>query len=205
MTVLCSDTFLRLPEEKRQRFLTAAWAEFTRVRFADTSINQIVRGAGISRGSFYQYFRDKEELLRYMLEMGLEYLTSGYRRILRQAHGDIFAQQTASFEEFLTQREKNLDPVFCNLLQFMRMNPGFDVQKAISGHPGRTLFEQCWPDLDASKLRRQDKEYAENVFGLCLMVLAHAVMELTLHPEESDRCRKMLAQKLEIIKNGSGA
>ena len=42
---MCKETFLRLPEEKRNRFLEAAWEEFTRVKFADVSINQIVRRA----------------------------------------------------------------------------------------------------------------------------------------------------------------
>ena len=54
-----SNTFFRLPEEKRQRLLDAAWEEFSRVSFADASINQIIRAANISRGSFYQYFTDK--------------------------------------------------------------------------------------------------------------------------------------------------
>ncbi|MBQ8851194.1 MAG: helix-turn-helix transcriptional regulator, partial [Oscillibacter sp.] len=84
---MCSETFLRLPEEKKNRFLSAAWAEFTRVRFADTSINQIVRRAGIARGSFYQYFKDKEDLLRYMLESGWDYLTAGYYGVLREVEG----------------------------------------------------------------------------------------------------------------------
>ena len=64
---MCTETFLRLPEEKRGRFLEAAWGEFTRVKFADASINQIVRHAGIPRGSFYQYFTDKEDLFYYLL------------------------------------------------------------------------------------------------------------------------------------------
>lgn len=65
---MCTETFLRLPEEKRSRFLNAAWEEFTSTRFADVSINQIIRKAKIPRGSFYQYFLDKEDLFAYLLE-----------------------------------------------------------------------------------------------------------------------------------------
>ena len=65
---MCTETFLRLPEEKRRRFLDAAWEEFSGARFTDVSINQIVRRAGIPRGSFYQYFSDKEALFAYLLE-----------------------------------------------------------------------------------------------------------------------------------------
>ena len=53
---MCTDTFLRLPEEKRTRFLDAAWEEFGRVKFGDVSINQIIRRAGIPRGSCQQQF-----------------------------------------------------------------------------------------------------------------------------------------------------
>lgn len=53
---MSSETFRRLPEEKRQRFLQAAWDEFTRVKFEDASINKIIQAAGVPRGSFYQYF-----------------------------------------------------------------------------------------------------------------------------------------------------
>ena len=56
---MCTETFLRLPEEKRNRFLEAAWEEFTSVPFEEASINKIVRRAKIPRGSFYQYFSDK--------------------------------------------------------------------------------------------------------------------------------------------------
>ena len=51
-----TDTFFRLPKEKRQRLIDAAWEEFTQVRFTEASINKIIKGAHIPRGSFYQYF-----------------------------------------------------------------------------------------------------------------------------------------------------
>lgn len=64
---MCTDTFLRLPEEKRNRFLQAAWEEFTTASFAEASINQIVRRARVPRGSFYQYFLDKWDLFSVLM------------------------------------------------------------------------------------------------------------------------------------------
>ena len=61
-----SATFFRLPEEKRQRLTDAAWAEMLSVRFDKVSINRIIQNAGISRGSFYQYFSDKQDLLHFL-------------------------------------------------------------------------------------------------------------------------------------------
>ncbi len=61
-------TFFRLPEDKQKRIYDAAVAEFSEYRFTDASINRIVKAAEIPRGSFYQYFNDKEDLYLYVLE-----------------------------------------------------------------------------------------------------------------------------------------
>ena len=59
--------FLKLKEEKKQMILEAAAHEFSRVPYSSASINQIIKEADISRGSFYTYFEDKDDLMRYML------------------------------------------------------------------------------------------------------------------------------------------
>ena len=58
------ETFLKLPEEKKDKIIKAAKKEFARVPFEQTSIKNIVEDADIPRGSFYQYFESKEDLLR---------------------------------------------------------------------------------------------------------------------------------------------
>ena len=47
-----SQTFFNLSKEKQEALLEAAKTEFTKVTFHDASINQIIKEAGISRGSF---------------------------------------------------------------------------------------------------------------------------------------------------------
>jgi len=51
-----TNTFFHLPEEKQQRLLDAAQIEFSRHSLQEASIANIVKLAGIPRGSFYQYF-----------------------------------------------------------------------------------------------------------------------------------------------------
>ena len=58
------ETFLKLPEEKKHKIIKAAKKEFERVPFEQTSIKNIANDAEIARGSFYQYFERKEDLLR---------------------------------------------------------------------------------------------------------------------------------------------
>jgi AcrR family transcriptional regulator len=67
------DTFYNLSDEKKRKIFDAAVQEFSARRFGEASINQIIKAAGIPRGSFYQYFEDKEDLYLYMFaEIGAE-------------------------------------------------------------------------------------------------------------------------------------
>lgn len=60
-------TFLNLPEEKRKVVIDAAIDEFAEYGLENASTNRIVANSGISKGSFYQYFADKQDVFLYLL------------------------------------------------------------------------------------------------------------------------------------------
>lgn len=66
------ETFLNLPDEKRERIMHIAMEEFAQNAYEAASITKIVKKAGIAKGSFYQYFESKKDFYRYLIEMGSE-------------------------------------------------------------------------------------------------------------------------------------
>jgi AcrR family transcriptional regulator len=60
-------TFLNLPLEKRETIINAAVNEFAEYGLENASTNRIVRNSGIAKGSFYQYFEDKQDVFMYLL------------------------------------------------------------------------------------------------------------------------------------------
>jgi AcrR family transcriptional regulator len=60
-------TFFNLPEEKRETIINAAVDEFAQYGLENASTNRIVENSGISKGSFYQYFEDKQDVFMYLL------------------------------------------------------------------------------------------------------------------------------------------
>ena len=60
-------TFLNLPENKKNKIKEASRREFERVLLSDASINKIIKYADISRGIFYTYFKDIDDLYIYIL------------------------------------------------------------------------------------------------------------------------------------------
>ncbi len=72
-------TFLNLPEEKRQTIINAAIDEFAEFGFEASSINRIVANSGISKGSFYQYFEDKMDVFKYLMDVIAKEKTEYYK------------------------------------------------------------------------------------------------------------------------------
>src|SRR5260221_3919559 len=64
-------------EESRNRLFDAALAEFRRVGFDDSQIDDIVRVAGVARGTFYFHFPTKEHVL-------VEFQRRGQERIVER-------------------------------------------------------------------------------------------------------------------------
>jgi AcrR family transcriptional regulator len=62
-------TFLNLPPEKRENIVNAAVEEFAEFGLENASTNRIVANSGISKGSFYQYFEDKQDVFMYLLSV----------------------------------------------------------------------------------------------------------------------------------------
>lgn len=63
------ETFFNLPEEKRAAIIAIALDEFADNDYKNASVSRIVATAGIAKGSFYQYFDDKQDLYLYLVEL----------------------------------------------------------------------------------------------------------------------------------------
>ena len=60
------DTFFNLPEEKRNKIIDSAMIQFSNKHYNKVTIDSIVDEAKIPKGSFYQYFTNKNDLYTYM-------------------------------------------------------------------------------------------------------------------------------------------
>ncbi len=200
-----TSTFFRLPEEKRARLIEACWAEVSQVRFSEVSINRIIAAAHIPRGSFYQYFEDKEDLIHYLLEDMREYFIALLRDILIEAEGDIFAFPLLAYDRFMSV-QGGTDPMLPLFIGILRMNKGIDIQSFIGGStPCAFLPELLWDVINVNKLRQQDREYADHVFHLACAVLAFAVAESLWDPSRLTQMRETLQIRMELLRYGGAA
>ena len=90
---------------KRSKILDAANRLFLDGSFADTAIDDVVKLAGVAKGTFYLYFRDKYDLLDQIVAHRAAEIFSGECRRLReraQSQPMDAAQQLISLSDALT-------------------------------------------------------------------------------------------------------
>src|SRR5690625_592978 len=118
---LPKQTFFNLPEEKQETLIQAAKNEFSRVPLNEASIANIVKNAQIPRGSFYQYFEDKEDAFFYLLELGTIANKEMFISLLQKTEGDIAETFIELFKQMLIEfKDQENRSFFRNI--FLNMN-----------------------------------------------------------------------------------
>jgi len=95
-------TFYNLEKDKKDRLLEACFEEFSQYTFTESSINRIIKSAEISRGSFYQYFENKEDC--YMEVLGI-----------------IAQEKYALFKDVVQDESHNVFDDYINMLSTVRV------------------------------------------------------------------------------------
>ena len=83
--------------EKKMKILDTAYSLFRSSSVSATAIDDIVKAAGIARGTFYLYFKDKSDLLE---EIILYKSTEYMREVLKKAVSD-FTDDSSNFLGFV--------------------------------------------------------------------------------------------------------
>lgn len=202
-----TERFYRLPEEKKQIIREAAIKEFARVPFEKASINQIIQNADISRGSFYTYFADKQDVVAFIFEDSKEQMKRQCKDSLEESGGDYFKMLKDIFESFVEKLQETKD-----LLDMVRNIFSYQENANVMGFgsaPDAMMEDGCDPGI-SMLLQRIDTSHwrikSPEDFGP-LMTLGMASMMIALSqyykcPEKLEQIRVWYDKKLEILRWG---
>lgn len=107
------DTFHNLSGEKQRCILNAACKIFINNPYDKVTIRDIIKEAGISIGSFYRYFKDKDDLYIYMIDQVENKI---YKELIKRnlnASSMVIGNTSVELlEEVLTEEEYMFDNTF---------------------------------------------------------------------------------------------
>ena len=115
-----SEQFEAIRQEKTKLILDTALELFAEKGYHQTSISDITRKAGISKGLLYNYFQSKDEVLRSIIRTGYDAAYS---------HLDLNSDHSLAREEFvnflrITFRSVRENPHFWKLYSALVLQPG---------------------------------------------------------------------------------
>ena len=194
-----SSTFLNLPAEKQEKLLEAATREFSHRPFNEASINQIIKEAGIPRGSFYMYFRDKEELFHYLLKRYQDGLLQRLERVLEEQGGDLLGALPALFDDLRAQRKH-----WAGLARMLSRNSDMRLGLRLSPLDRPDLGEWLERRVDRDRLDLRGEEDLMDIFRILIYISAPAMTQ-AIFEEDSGPARARLCAQLDILRRGTAA
>ena len=198
-----SSTFLNLPAEKQEKLLEAATREFSHKPFNEASINQIIKEAGIPRGSFYMYFQDKEDLFRYLLKGYVDQLFMLLEEFLLRVRGDIF-QALLDLYDFVQTKADQMDLGEIGAMTgIIRCNSGMQKNSLLEMLDPEVILQRLGDAVNPDLLdMRQDRDLGD-ILG-ALLVVAAPMIYTGLQAGGDPATRDRLENILQIFKRGMG-
>lgn len=196
------DTFMKLSAEKKSKIIKAAKREFSRVPISEVLIKNIVEDAEIARGSFYQYFESKEDLLEFLLKDEMEKVDEIASKSLEETSGDIFEvyiqmydyvmsnnlmKEDEEFHKKVFENVKTSDESFFILKDFIK-GP-FQKDKFIS-------------KINRKNLNVKNDDDLRRIIKMLFMITKKAVVS-SFKYNSKEEARKEYIEMIEILKYGA--
>lgn len=199
--------FFNLSQEKQQRIIGAGISEFAAYGYTNSSTNRIVTLSGISKGSLFQYFTNKEELYFFILDtVTSEFLddlgkkTSGLSKELFER---VIAYSALEFSWYIQNPKKAK-----LILGAFTKSDGEIYQKTIARYGGKEsdIFYSLTADIDLHGFR-PDRQKTTDILrwvlkGFNESFLEKAQMEDVSIEEIQKEYTKSLTEYLELLQTG---
>ncbi|MEE0059407.1 MAG: TetR family transcriptional regulator [Acutalibacteraceae bacterium] len=200
---MIKQTFYNLADDKKQRITDAIIKELDEYSYDDISINRIVKNASISRGSFYQYFDDKSDLLKVILEGFSDELIENYKSYLIETGGEIFEACEKIFDFIIaSSKSKNYSIAFKVVFSFTKTAEDLlkcDNEKQCKH---KQLINETKLNINYDLLLKPDEKSIEYIYTILSCLLTRAWFEVFVIAREYEEVKFELLKFFELIKNG---
>lgn len=196
-------TFYNLPLEKRKKIIDVTRTEFRKGNRQKITINSVIKNAGISRGSFYQYFDDKLDLVELCVNDMINHIVDFVRDELLLNGGDIFEIPLRIFDESNVKKQdyRELAVLTDNTNQNSALVADYLRYRARD----MRFYDRVKDCVDRDKLSVKTDEEIECVCFMLFDALKAALFNTTKGGKSVDSERRILQNKIRIIKSGAAA
>lgn len=200
---MVKQTFYNLPLEKKKRIIDAIIQEIEQKSYEDISINQIVKNAGISRGSFYQYFDDKSDLLSVILHGFSDELSQKCVRYMIENDGDVFKACESVFDFVIeASKSKSYSVAFKIIFSFTNVSENVIKCESKDHCENKPLLAEIKKYINCELLLKSDEESIEHMVIILSSVLTRSWFEIFVLSADYREVKIELSKIFELLKVG---
>lgn len=196
-------TFFHLSKDKQDTLIHAAKQEFSRAPLHEASIANIIKSAGIPRGSFYQYFEDKEDLFYHLLNQLAEKNNQRFISVLNEKNGDLFETFIATFEFMIeVHRNEEHKNFFKNVYLNMNYKHEKTLAKDVYEENQKSQFLNTLKLIDTSNLNIQDEHELHHVLKILMGVTFQNIVQLFVREYSGEEALRNYLVQMDLLKRG---
>ncbi len=195
-------TFFNLNDEKREKIKKAIINEFSKHTIAKASISNIVEEAQIPRGSFYQYFEDKEDALRYIIDESIKVEKEEIKNLLDKNNGDIFKTSIDIFKYVSEKSYNDTYMMLChNIIQKLKEEninifDGIDCKNMYQANKEKGNI------INVNILKINNEEDLKYMMKILTVVIRASIIDVVTKKKSEEKAQEELEKQIEILKRG---
>ena len=190
-------TFFNLNTIKREKIEKALEDEFSRESFEKASISNIIIKAEIPRGSFYQYFEDKDDAIDYVIQNYMKKEKEAIRNIMEQNNGNIFKASIQIFDYIIEKiQAKNNLKLYKNILEELKK------QNISMFQDEKECTDKLDNSIDLNLLDIKDKDDLIYIMRIISIITRSICVEVISQKISKEEGKERLYREFEILKRG---
>ncbi|MFE6138190.1 TetR/AcrR family transcriptional regulator [Bacillus sp. NPDC057893] len=196
-------TFFNLEREKKEVLIQAAMKEFSRVPLFEASISNIIKDARIPRGSFYQYFEDKEDVFFFLLNDHSKKDNEKFISILKENEGDLFDSYIELYQ-YILKKFQNLENR--NFFRNAFLNMNYKVENTFTRNMNeddhKNRLSEIMILINKEKLNIAEEREIFHVMKIITAVTFHNLIQNFAKEIPFDESVKNYTLELSLLKKG---
>lgn len=196
-----SETFFRLSASKQERIMDAIKEEIAKAPFENFSIGNVIKNCNISRGSFYQYFNNKEDIYMYLIYGYQKQFFTHMKETLQSNGGNFFDMLEKTFRfavRMLCYKDSKAfrHNLFCNMRLYEML-----WQKVDYAEDSLRNVEQLRQYINIDLLKVNNGEELATLFDICMINALKDAAGIFMADDNEQKVLDIFLAKLALLKN----
>lgn len=196
-----SETFFRLSASKQERIMDAIKEEIAKAPFENFSIGNVIKNCNISRGSFYQYFNNKEDIYMYLIYGYQKQFFTHMKETLQSNGGNFFDMLEKTFRfavRMLCYKDSKAfrHNLFCNMRLYEML-----WQKVDYAEDSLRNVEQLRQYINIDLLKVNNGEELATLFDICMINALKDAAGIFMADDNEQKVLDIFLAKLALLKS----